>query len=782
MKRKQISRMLAMLIIIMMVFTIIPSIALADEGIEDDGLSSVYWPNFRGNDVNMAIVDAPTPIDVDKTSELWSKQLSSGWDYPSPPIVVGEYLYVTSGTSITKIEKATGNIATTGTMAGNQGFASSTPPVYADGKIVVALSGGKIQAFNADTLESLWLYTDSLGGQCQSPLIYSDGYIYTGFWKNDSSPANFVCVDISDEDSTKTNETKNSRWVYESQGGFYWGGAVSIGNYILVGTNGGKVISLEKNTGTVVSGLETAGAVKSSIAYDKTNNNIYFTAKGGYIYKADIDETTGIISNLTGKIPAGEGGSAVITDSVSSPVVYDGKVYFVGSKGWSNPGYLCIVSADDLGLISAVQIGKNPQCSLLLITAYEETGYLYLYATYNSNPGGITMIKVPVDIDNSNQPETAELFTPESGAQNYCVCSVVCDENGTLYYKNDSGYLFAVNLNDDAVAEKKEQALNDLDAYKETDYDDDRWIKVIEIVNNAKTKINAATTINEINLALEDAKEKLDSIEKKTQEKDDIVIYVTIADGGKILPGSDYSETMLADAAVTISDTNKDGKHTVDEAFLQIHKKFCVGGVEGYKTEEFGWGTGIVKFWNKETTAVGYYINDISAGGLDAILNNKDYLTAFIYKDQTYWSDSYSMFDKNEYTGEVNKEITLTLKQAGYDANWNTVFSPCSDAKVEIIGSDNNAVPYYTDENGQVKLKFSSAGTFKAVAYKDDGSIVPAAATIKITDTSVISKNPKTGDTTNEMLFVYFIMLILSPLTVSILWKRKALKNKEGHF
>lgn len=26
----------------------------------------------------------------------------------------------------------------------------------------------------------------------------------------------------------------------------------------------------------------------------------------------------------------------------------------------------------------------------------------------------------------------------------YCISSVICDENGTLFYKNDSGYVFAL--------------------------------------------------------------------------------------------------------------------------------------------------------------------------------------------------------------------------------------------------------------------------------------------------------------------------------------------------
>ena len=56
-----------------------------------------------------------------------------------------------------------------------------------DGMIFVGLSGGKIQAFNAKTLESLWIYTDPLGGQPNTSPTYHDGYIYVGFWTSSSS-------------------------------------------------------------------------------------------------------------------------------------------------------------------------------------------------------------------------------------------------------------------------------------------------------------------------------------------------------------------------------------------------------------------------------------------------------------------------------------------------------------------------------------------------------------------------------------------------------------------
>lgn len=37
-----------------------------------------------------------------------------------------------------------------------------------------------------------------------------------------------------------------------------------------------------------------------------------------------------------------------------------------------------------------------------------------------------------------------ELYIPEGSAQNYCMASPVMDENGNIYYTNDSGYLLSV--------------------------------------------------------------------------------------------------------------------------------------------------------------------------------------------------------------------------------------------------------------------------------------------------------------------------------------------------
>lgn len=148
----------------------------------------------------------------------------------------------------------------TGDMVTNSNF-NIVPPTYADGMIFVGLSNGTIQAFDAETLESLWVYEDPLKGQPNSPLVYYDGYVYTGFWNSETKAANFVCVSATDENPDDTQEAKYATWTYQQAGGFYWSGAYISDNFVLVGTDDGQsgylsdtsnLLSLDPKTGKLI--------------------------------------------------------------------------------------------------------------------------------------------------------------------------------------------------------------------------------------------------------------------------------------------------------------------------------------------------------------------------------------------------------------------------------------------------------------------------------------------------------------------------------------------------
>ena len=124
-----------------------------------------------GMNSNNGVTDAKTPVSADNGMMYWAVKLGEGYSdgAVSNPILVDDCLIVYAGDHIYRVNKDTGAVEATGQMAGKSSFAINGPP-YADGIVLVGLSNGRIQAFNAKTLESLWLYTDPLGGQPPCPI------------------------------------------------------------------------------------------------------------------------------------------------------------------------------------------------------------------------------------------------------------------------------------------------------------------------------------------------------------------------------------------------------------------------------------------------------------------------------------------------------------------------------------------------------------------------------------------------------------------------------------
>lgn len=408
---------------------------------------SSEWNNFRNSDSNMGLTDAKTPTDAESSALLWSKKLGSGWTAaPSVQIIVDNALIVMSGTTLYKLDLATGEILAEGTMSASPSY-GYTPPTYAAGMIFCPLGSGTVQAFNAKTLESVWVYKDPLGGQSLTPIAYSDGYVYTGFWNSETRAANFVAISVSDDDPTSTNESKIASWSVTRTGGYYWAGAVIVGNTLVVGGDDGasgttgdtSISSFDKRTGALIStiSLPGMGDQRSCISYEAATGKVYFTTKNGYLCTAKLDAETGVLSDLTAADNKAQ--------STSTPIAYNGKVYYAVGSGIStsgSSGSFVMADANTMQVLGSVDLKGYPQCSPLLSTAYEDQGWLYFYCTYNMTPGGITLIKVRTDAASAADMEVTELYDAK-GFEQYCITSLICDKNGTIYYKNDSGNVFA---------------------------------------------------------------------------------------------------------------------------------------------------------------------------------------------------------------------------------------------------------------------------------------------------------------------------------------------------
>ena len=418
-----------------------------------------YWYNFRNSENNMAIVDVKTPIDPDTTKLIWANKLGTGYAMaPSPQLIIDNALVVTAGTNIYKLDLKTGKILAQGEMTAATNWAY-TPMTYAEGMVFVPISSG-IQAFDAKTLESLWVYKDMPSTQALSQIVYSDGYLYTGYWIAEADSlnsdgtikldctANYVCVSVTDEDPTQATESKNATWTFQHKGGFYWAGGVAIGNYIIVGSedgtsgNGGDSVlrAFDKATGQVASSITLTGMgdQRSSMAWDATRNRVFFTTKGGFIASAAFDAATGQLSDLK-YVETG-------AQCTGTPIIYDDVLYVGAGSGFGNNGSFVACNADTLEILYTKPLKGYPQASMLLSTAYKDRGFLFFYSTYNTTPGGLQMIRVPVGATTGSNVKVTDLYDA-NGYSQYCICSPIAGPDGTIYYKNDSGTVLAIRPN-----------------------------------------------------------------------------------------------------------------------------------------------------------------------------------------------------------------------------------------------------------------------------------------------------------------------------------------------
>ena len=478
------------------------------------------WPLFRKNAENNGVVDVRTPITAEDTVLVWANKLGEGYSGNAMgcPIIVGGYLYTYSGTTIMKVDKETGLVLKTGTMAGFSSF-SINSATYAEGMIFIGLSNGRVQAFNAETLESLWVYQDALGGQPNCPIAYADGYIYTGFWNSETKQANFACLSVTDEDATKTNEAKLPTWTY-THNGFYWAGAYVNSDFVLVTTDDGEggyttgygsILSLNPKTGKLIDSLQATnvGDLRSSVCYDEETEAYYFTSKGGDLYQVKVNAdgtfTKGSLRRL--HLDNGTDSASAPPMSTSTPVIANGRAY-IGVSGISQfsaySGHnITVVDLSTFSIAYSVPTMGYPQTSGLLTTAYQNgDGYNYVYFLDNYTPGKLRVIRdkpgmTEVDHDyttmetysKNGEEHTIEtayvLFTPDGAQAQYAICSPIVDEEGNIYFKNDSAQLMRLSSR---ITELEVTQQPDRTTYSKDDTFDGTGLKVTAHYANGATK------------------------------------------------------------------------------------------------------------------------------------------------------------------------------------------------------------------------------------------------------------------------------------------------------
>ena len=403
------------------------------------------WTSFRGSDTNMAIVSAPTPMNADDVDQYWVVGGSGSYSNSiTQPLIINGYLYAQSGKKVLKINPTNGKVEAEGALIGSSTY-TTNPLGYGDGMIFAAIDsadGGCIQALNAETLQSLWI-SKKVSGQMISPITYHNGYVYTGTWNSETATGTYFALPVTDENTSSTNETQGILWTVTHTGGFYWAGAYATDKYVVFGSDDGSgetsssasavLYSVDPLTGRTISTLTgIVGDIRSTVAYD--DGYVYFTTKGGYFYKAAV-ASDGTLSNLSS--------FKMANMATGTPIVYDGVAFVTcsGADQFNSAGTVYAVNVATMEEISKATTPAYVQASMLLSTAYKRSGKLYLYAS-NNNAAGIISV---ITYDTANKRLTcADLYNPVGNLAEYCLCAPICDANGTIYFKNDSGARFAI--------------------------------------------------------------------------------------------------------------------------------------------------------------------------------------------------------------------------------------------------------------------------------------------------------------------------------------------------
>lgn len=364
----------------------------------------------------------------------------------SDPLILGGKIYVVSGSStydannnraetkslarLQVIDPATGKVESSVTLA--RGLDSQCRMVYGNGIIVVPLAGGYLQALSASTFETMWVLPAIDGAQSVSSLTVSGDYVYVATadtldssWMASSGTVRRVNLLTGALAGSQSN----------NQAGYYWAGGITVGDYFLIGDDAGEIEVYDAAFTEGAPALRyhfTNAAVRSTLV--ESDGFIYAVTNDGVLHKFQFAD--GTLSEV--------GSVKFAASSTSTPAIADGKAYVGGAEA-DYTGVLAVIDvasmkADRTVTTFASSTAKGQQLPADVKSAplvSQQSGGTYVYFTCNNLPGGLYVYK-------EGDAEAVMMYLPDAADQNYSMSSVFAGADGTLYYINDSGTLFAL--------------------------------------------------------------------------------------------------------------------------------------------------------------------------------------------------------------------------------------------------------------------------------------------------------------------------------------------------
>ena len=424
--------------------------------------------SFGAAPVIAKTTEADTPVGVGNAHLKWEKQLGEGFNNAvTPPLLLGEYLYVGAAGSFYKLNKDTGAVVDQCQLEGLCGFTTLEPGhngTAADGSDATRLyvqlcdkddtdpesqysyKNGRLAAIDISgekmSIVSDWPDggTEVFGKQAISPVVYHNGKLYTGGYDTSVTADNGRFVEIDAATGAVTTLATNTT------GGFYWAGAYVTDEFAVFGEEAvsdknapdyGK--SRVRSVATSGNSVDAAGALIDSIQVEGTvrgtmvdrtegeNTYLYFVTQAKKFYKVKVEQDGGL--ELISEVD-------LSGESTGVPQITETRAYIGAKINEPGVGKVDVIDLASMSVKYSVSTLGYPQGEMLIREKDEQTDYVYL--TYNFKPGGLFFIEA----GDSGAVQSGKLYDPAH--EQFCISPVICDDEGTLYFKNDSGYLFAV--------------------------------------------------------------------------------------------------------------------------------------------------------------------------------------------------------------------------------------------------------------------------------------------------------------------------------------------------
>lgn len=403
------------------------------------------WAGFNGGGTGALadnVATATTTTETKWACSLYTDEERENYAYgtASDPLIIGGKVYLVFGTSwplgdarLMVIDVETGSVEQEVQLAAPKDSAACRP-VYADGILVIPLTEGVLQAVSAaDVTKTLWISDAIPNAQSVSSLTIADGFVYCP--TADSFTTNYVASSGTIRRFDLYTGALSSQ-DHSDETGYYWAGGVMLNGLYLVPDYAGAITVYPADLSTTVSSvLVDESGITSSLAV--RGNEVYAVSRAGVLYKLVLDEqgTLRLVDSL-----------ALAKKCTSSPVIVNDRLIVGGQADEAYHGglYVVDISGDALVLERAVvsaagqAIPREVQATPLVSVQGSD---VFAYFTSNYTPGGVYCYKL-------GDAEAAQLYVPDEDKQNYCLASVFCGSDGTLYYTNDAGFLFALKGSD----------------------------------------------------------------------------------------------------------------------------------------------------------------------------------------------------------------------------------------------------------------------------------------------------------------------------------------------